>query len=148
MKRYSIISILLASSAMALSPSSRENLIDSLVQVESSGRPSVIGDNGRAYGILQIHAITVAEANRIAGTRYTHGEMMEPAKSREVARIILGHYDRQIKRVTGREASAKQLAFIWNGGAAAWKRVNAPMKDTKQTNLERYWRKVSKHYRE
>ena len=65
-----------------------------------------------------------------------------------MARIILGHYDRQLKRVTGREASAKQLAFIWNGGAAAWKRVNAPMKDTKQTNLERYWRKVSKHYRE
>ena len=148
MNRYLVISLLIASNAVALTTSSRERLIDSLIRVETNGRASVIGDSGRAYGILQIHAITVAEANRIAGTKYTHREMFEPTKAREVARIVLGHYNRQIERNTGRPATAKQLAFIWNGGAAAWKRVNAPMNDTKQRNLEAYWRKVSKHYSE
>lgn len=119
-------------------------LIDGLVRVESNGRANVVGDQGKAIGILQIHDGMVKEANRLAHTRYTHKDMFNPTASREVAKIVLNHYAKHIQTVTGREATNQELAFIWNGGAASWKRVSNPMADTKQKNLQNYWNKVSR----
>ena len=140
-----ILLTVLATKSFALTATERNRLIDNLVQVESNGRANAIGDNGKAYGILQIHKITVDEANRLAKTNYTHRDMFDPAKARHVAQIVLGHYDRHIQRTTGQTASAQQLAFIWNGGASAWKRVANPVNDTKQKNLNNYWKKVSRY---
>jgi hypothetical protein len=120
-----------------------DQLIERLVQVESRGNASVIGDNGKAFGILQIHSVTVQEANRLAQTRYTHADMMNATKSREVAKIVLNHYAKHIEKTTGRPATDKELAFIWNGGGAAWKRAENPINDSKQKNLNNYWNKVS-----
>lgn len=119
-------------------------LIDALIRVESNGKANAVGDSGKAFGVLQIHEITVREANRIAGTRYTHREMFEPTKARAVAEIVLNHYSAVIYKATGRNATAKELSFIWNGGAGAWKRASAPLNDAKQRNLESYWNKVAK----
>jgi hypothetical protein len=127
----------------SLEKAHRDDLVKALIQVESNGNPKAVGDGGKAYGILQIHKIMVDEANRIGKTSFTHQDMFDPAKSQKVADIVLTHYDRHIRRTTGKEATAKQLAFIWNGGASSWKRVNSPIPDTKQANLERYWSKVA-----
>lgn len=120
--------------------SKKDTLIDALIAVESRGNAAAVGDNGRAFGILQIHAVMVADANRIARTSYTHREMFDPAKGRAVAEIILGHYARHIERTTGVPATNEQLARVWNGGGSAWK----PQAAAKEANLQRYWRKVSK----
>ena len=53
-------------------------LIEALVRVESNGKANAVGDAGKAFGILQIHEITVKEANRLAQTRFTHADMMNP----------------------------------------------------------------------
>lgn len=121
-----------------------DQLVEKLVRVESRGIASAVGDNGKALGILQIHEATVNEANRIAGTRFTHRQMLEASKARQVAQIVLNHYSNHILKTTGRPATDKELAFIWNGGGAAWKRASSPMADSKQKNLENYWNKVSK----
>ena len=121
--------------------SNHDTLIDALIAVESRGNASAIGDNGKAFGMLQIHAVMVQDANRIARTSYTHREMFDPAKARAVAEIILGHYARHIERTTGVPATDEQLARVWNGGGSAWKK---PQAAAKEKNLERYWRKVSK----
>lgn len=71
--------------------------------------------------------------------------MFDPQKARKVAQIVLSHYDKVITRQTGKTGSEKQLAFIWNGGASSWKRVDKPVGDSKQKNLESYWQKVSKN---
>lgn len=123
---------------------STTKLIDALVRVESRGNASAIGDNGKAYGILQIHQSTVADANRIAGTQFTHAEMFDPTKARAVAQIVLNHYSAHILKTTGRTATSKELAFIWNGGGDAWKRATTPRGDSKQRNLNTYWNRVSK----
>lgn len=133
--------IALSSTACAANTSA---LINALTRVESNGRATAVGDSGKAYGILQIHAVTVAEANRIAGTRYTHREMFDPAKARAVAQIVLSHHAKHIEATTGRPATNRELAFIWNGGAGAWNRASARLNDAKQRNLESYWRKVAK----
>ena len=130
----------LTATAKAASP----QLIAALVAVESRGNAAAVGDSGKALGILQIHATMVADANRIAGTHFTHREMLDPTKARAVANIVLDHYSHQIIRATGRNASNRELAFIWNGGAGAWRRADAPMNDAKQRILETYWNKVSK----
>jgi hypothetical protein len=116
----------------------RNQLINALIAVESRNNAAAIGDGGRAYGLLQIHAVMVADANRIAKTKYTHDDMFEPCKAREVAEIILTHYARHIERVSGVKATDEQLARIWNGGGSAWKL----QREKKELNLQNYWRKV------
>jgi len=140
------VKLILATIAMTVTAHAADvnKLIDALVRVESNGKASAVGDNGKAFGILQIHAGMVQEANRLAQTRYIHKDMFNPTTSREVAQIVLNHYAKHIQKTTGRPATEKQLAFIWNGGGAAWKRAEKPVNDSKQKNLNNYWNKVSK----
>ena len=137
-----IILALLATSAKAQNV---ESLINALVKVESNGRANAVGDQGKAFGILQIHSIMVREANRLGHTNYVHQDMFNASKSRHVAKTVLESYARQIQAKTGRPATLKELSFIWNGGASRWQRVNSPLNDTTQRNLESYWNKVAKN---
>lgn len=116
-----------------------DDFLDVLTIVESNNDPYAVGDNGRAFGILQIHEIMVRDYNRIYDENYVHEDAFDPRISREIARGIFAHYTKSIE-----EPTTKHLAFIWNGGGSAWKRVDNPKNDRKQANLERYWRKCHK----
>jgi soluble lytic murein transglycosylase-like protein len=105
-------------------------LLAALIAVESGGNPAAIGDNGRAVGILQIHAAVVADVNRIAGTRYTLEDRRNPVKSRQMCLIYLQHY--------GRGKTWEQRARIWNGG---------PRGHEKKAT-EKYWEKVKREIEE
>ena len=129
----------------SLSAQNIDGLITALVKTESNGNAAAIGDNGRAFGILQIHKVMVDDFNRITGKSYKHSDMFDETKSLETAKRVLSFYSKHIEKTAGRKASEKELAFIWNGGGSAWKRVNSPLNDTKQRNLERYWNKVAKN---
>jgi hypothetical protein len=145
MALVALTTLITAATCRGLSEEGRQKLIEDLVRVESNGRSNLVGDAGKAYGCLQIHKEMVTDANRILGHgAYTHEQMFDPTAAKSLAAVVLGHYNAYILRVTGREATAKELAFIWNGGGSSWKRVNAPKADSKQTNLERYWSKVSR----
>jgi hypothetical protein len=100
------------------------NLITALIAVESGGRDSAIGDQGRALGPLQIHRGVVLDVNRITGSNYRHSEMTNRVQARAVCEAYLTHY--------GRGATTEQLARRWNGG---------PTGDRKTATLG-YWRKV------
>jgi len=104
-----------------------EPLIAALIIVESSGNDMAIGDGGRAIGPLQIHKSVVIDANRIAGTSYTHQQMTNRAIARKVCGVYLTHY--------GKGCSTEQLARKWNGG---------PTGDKKSATIP-YWNKVKKH---
>ena len=121
-----------------------DRMIVALTKVESNGNAAAVGDNGKAFGILQIHISMVRDANRIASTTYTHADMFNESKAIAVAKIVLKHYSKHILTTTGRPATLKELAFIWNGGGSAWKRASNPLDDSKQRNLEAYWNKVVK----
>lgn len=102
-------------------------LIAALITVESNGNDMAIGDNGRAIGALQIHKAVVVDANRIAGTSYTHQQMTNRIAARRVCEIYLKHY--------GKGCTTEQLARRWNGG---------PTGDRKSATIT-YWNKVKKH---
>lgn len=83
-------------------------LIPLLIQVESSGVDSAVGDSGRAIGPLQIHAAVVVDYNRWHKTSLLHKEMTNRALAVKVCQSYLEHY--------GRGRNTEQLARIWNGG--------------------------------
>ena len=108
------------------------SLIAALIFVESGGNPNAIGDRGRAIGVLQVHREVVTDVNRLYGTQYSHQQMTNPVKARQVAALYLQYWGRAYERQTGKRPSPEVLARIWNGGPAGWR---------KNSTLP-YWKKV------
>ncbi len=78
------------------SPDSFEKMLDAIAIVESGNNPNAVNDNGKAIGVYQIWPIYVDDANRIAKKRYTYEDRKCPVKSREIVRIVLKHYGKDI----------------------------------------------------
>lgn len=105
-------------------------LISALVMVESGGDPAKVGDDGKALGVLQIHAQVVQDVNRMYGTHYRHEHVLKPAIARRICRLYIMHY-------AGVGASAEQCARIWNGGPRGHGKAAT----------KKYWEKVLQFYR-
>ena len=118
--------VVVPSCAPAITNAELDRLIPALIQVESGGNDSAVGDSGKAVGALQIWPIYVKDVNRIAGTHYTLNDRYDRAKSIAMTRIYLSHY--------GRGKTIEQVARIHNGGANGHK---------KKETLK-YWNKVRK----
>jgi len=108
-----------------------DRLLDALVKVESNGNASAVGDNGKAYGCLQIWSVVVQDVNEVSRVKYTHADAFDPAKARAICRAYLARYA-TAKRL-GREPTDEDFARIWNGGPNGW-RKNSTIK---------YWHKVA-----
>lgn len=98
---------------------------------------TITGDDGHAYGLYQITKIMVDDFNRISGNQVAHVVAFDPLFSARIAKTVLSHYSRQIL-ASGETPNTDHWLYIWNGGGSAWKRVNSPIRDQKQTNLELY----------
>ena len=120
------------------------DLILAIEKVESNGNASAYNESEKALGSLQIRPIMVEDYNRIYGTSLKHEQMSNRLTSHDVAIGIFHHYGKSVER-NGETLNAKHLAFVWNGGGSAWKRVANPKNDEKQRKLEIYWTKVSKY---
>jgi hypothetical protein len=118
--------------AKASEPLNLDRLIPALEKVESNRNPDAIGDNGKAFGILQIWEVVIIDVNRAKGTAYTHQDAFDPAKAREICRAYLSIY--ATERRLGRKPTMEDAARIWNGGPNGYK------KDA--TN--KYWQKVAR----
>jgi soluble lytic murein transglycosylase-like protein len=109
-------------------------LIPLLEAVESGGRPRVVGDGGKAVGVLQLHGIYVQDVNRISGKTFSGADRLDPGRSREMATLYLNYWGRRYERETGKSATPEVLARIHNGGPQGWqKKATLP-----------YWRKVQR----
>ena len=153
-RKYSIAMTLAMASALATTwlahftrPASgtmqKEWLIQAMERVESNpAHPNERGDDGTAWGPLQVRRVMLDDANRIGHTSLTLSDMEDRAKAEQACLTVLRHYDAEVLRETGRVASDKELCFVWNGGGSAWRRVEHPLSDKTQVMLERYWAKV------
>jgi hypothetical protein len=108
-----------------------------LWEVPHNSHPTIVGDEGRAYGVYQIHKIMVDDYNRITGSKVSHSVAFDPNFSFVIAFKVLQHYSEHIRKC-GENVTITHLLFIWNGGGGAWKRVHNPKDDEKQNNLIRY----------
>ena len=116
------------------------DVIEAIEIVESNKNPYAINIKENAIGSLQIRPIMIADYNRITNQDYAHDIAYNKAMAYIIAQEIFFHYMKAIENPT-----AKHLAFIWNGGGSAWKRVDNPKNDLKQKNLDLYWEKVKMH---
>ena len=116
------------------------DVIYAIEEVESNRDPYAINTKENALGCLQIRPIMIADYNRITKENLSHDIAYNRAMAYIIASTIFNHYIKGIENPT-----AKHLAFIWNGGGSAWKRVDNPKEDRKQKMLDSYWAKVKMH---
>jgi soluble lytic murein transglycosylase-like protein len=116
------------------------DVIYAIEEVESNRNPYAINKQENALGCLQIRPIMIADYNRITGEDLAHDIAYNRSMAYIIASTIFNHYIKGIEN-----PNAKHLAFIWNGGGSAWKRVDNPQKDRKQKMLDSYWEKVRLH---
>lgn len=105
-----------------------ERLIPALIRHESGGDAKAIGDQGRAWGILQIHSEMAAECSRLSGKKFTHKDAFNPQKSKEMCRIFLNAYSDE-------NTSIEDMARMWNGG---------PSGDDKRATVG-YWNMIKQY---
>ena len=110
------------------------SLIDALIQVESNGDVNAVGDNGKAYGCLQIWDVVIQDVNRVYRTNYKHKDAFSKSKAEQICRLYLTHWGKHYERTTHKKVTYEILARIWNGGPKGYKK--------KQTIA--YWNKVRK----
>ena len=79
----------------------------------------------------------VDDYNRITGEKLSHEDVFDSRVGWTVAYRVLEHYSKHIHSL-GHEVKVDHWLFIWNGGGGAWKRVDNPIDDQKQKNLQRY----------
>ena len=100
-----------------------ERVLGALKALESGGRKKTIGDNGKAYGVLQIHRGAVEDVNRVFQKQYTHEQMFDTDKAEEVFYYYTLIGIEQIRLKECREADEQDIVRNWNGGAySGWKR--------------------------
>ena len=116
------------------------DVINAIEEVESNRDPYAINAKENALGCLQIRPIMIADYNRITKENLSHDVAYNRSMAYIIASTIFNHYIKGIEN-----PNAKHLAFIWNGGGSAWKRVDNPKNDQKQKNLDSYWEKVKLH---
>ncbi len=88
-------------------------LLEKLKIVESGNNPKKIGDNGRAYGILQIHKEVIDDVNQIYHTNFEHKDAFDERKSEIICKLYLMHYGSKLQ---DNLLTENNLARIWNGG--------------------------------
>ena len=135
---------------VALWSNDKEKIINEVVEiipkieVPVGSPPTIRGDNGKAYGLYQIHLIMAMDYARISGKTINLEAVFIPEVAEEVCRTVLSHYARHIES-QGYTVTYKHLLFIWNGGGGAWRRVHNPINDPKQRNLLRYYERALPH---
>ena len=110
--------------AHAITPEELDILIPALIQVESGGNDSAIGDSGKAVGCLQIWPIMVRDVNQFSASKYTLDDRYNRQKSIAICRAYMSHY--------GKRWTIEQAARHWNSGPSTTK------------GTDKYWSKARK----
>ena len=105
-------------------------LILALIAVESNGNDRAIGDDGLAYGCLQLHAAYVQDAAEFANEDWTHEDAFDRETSIDIVLAYMARYATEAR--LGRLPNAQDIARIHNGGPNGYKK-DATLK---------YWGKV------
>lgn len=101
-----------------------DQIITSLIEIESRGDLNAIGDRSLkypAYGILQIRQPLVEDVNRVNGTAYKAEDCLG---NRELSVWMFERYMDiyAIEKRLGRPVTPTDKARIWQGGPSGWKK--------------------------
>ena len=112
-----------------------------LIQIESGGNDRQIGDNGLAYGCLQMHAAYVQDAAEYAGKDWVHEDAFDRETSIEIFTAYMDRY--ATKERLGRTPTVSDIVRIHNGGPNGYKKESTLSYLTKFNNqLDNYEQKL------
>lgn len=114
--RRVILTILCLSLSSFLFAYDLDEIYDIIKYVESSNNPKAIGDDGRAYGVVQIHKSCVMDINRLYNTNYTHKQAFDEAYSREMFMLYMSYGIKRFKKRYCRSPTEEEVVRFWNGG--------------------------------
>lgn len=95
-------------------------LILVLIQIESGGNDLQIGDDGLAYGCLQMHSAYVQDAAEHAGKDWVHNDAFDRETSIEIFTAYMDRY--ATKERLGRTPTVEDVVRIHNGGPNGYKK--------------------------
>jgi hypothetical protein len=109
-------------------------LIPLLIQIESSGNPSAIGDSGKAIGVLQIHSSYWSDGCEELKVKWPYKNAFNKEKSILVVKAYLTRYGSSYEKQTKKPITLEILSRIHNGGPSGYKKKST----------DSYWLKVQK----
>ncbi len=92
-----------------------KEIIEILKTLETNNNPNAIGDNGKAYGVLQIHKVCVKDVNRVYKTNYSHKDAFIPHKAEKIALLYLKLGVKVFKKKHNKLPSDEDLIRMYNG---------------------------------
>lgn len=99
-----------------------------LISAESAAENNVLtGDNGKAFGPLQIHQGVITDINRYYGANYRIRDTCDIESAKEIARLYITMW----MEINREEIAAR----IFNGGPRGWRK----------TETDCYWAKIQKN---
>ena len=112
-----LLLILLALSLSSFTPDGLSDIRTVLKHVETNNRPDAVGDNGKAYGVLQIHQAAILDVNNHYGTNYRHQDAFEVNCAEEIFNLYIGLGIKRFKHFNGcRSPTEQDIVRMWNGG--------------------------------
>jgi hypothetical protein len=119
MKRlFSLLFIVLISLPLMSSTTTTEllDIADVLKEVETNNDPTAIGDDGKAFGVLQIHEPCVLDVNKHYGTSYTHEDTKNPDIAEDIFIKYISLGIKLYKQRCKVMPNDYDLVRMWNGG--------------------------------
>lgn len=123
MKQLILFALLLFSTA-AIADSRLPEIRETLKWVETEHNPTLVGDNGASYGILQIQNNAIKDVNRHYGTLYKHEDAFDIQCAEEIFDLYIQMWAEKLKQREGRVATTKDIVRIWNGGPRGYKKLS------------------------
>ena len=111
-----LIITLLIFLSLSLNATELDQIYKVLKHVETNNRVDAVGDNGKAFGVVQIHKICVMDINRIYKTDYTHRQAFDETCSREMFMLYISYGIKRFKRFRRRSPTEEEIVRMWNGG--------------------------------
>ena len=105
-----------------------------LISVESGGNDSAVGDNGKAFGCLQLHSAYVQDASELAGLDWKHEDAFDRTKAIAITMAYMARYATEER--LGRVPTFEDWARIHNGGPNGYKK----------SATDKYWKKVKTEF--
>lgn len=106
-----LMALLLHVPAWALSGPELDRLVPIIIAAESSGNPNVVGDGGRARGLMQIQKATWEHFSE-----YPWRDAFDPEKNVQVGREILEHIDFCYAATWNKNTSRARIIYTYNTG--------------------------------
>ena len=98
--------------------------VDTVIRIESAGRPSAIGDNGKAIGLAQFHQAAWQDCSQVRAARglptYPYSQAANPIAARAYLATWLAYLGDRFARATGRKATTADLYAMHNLGFSGY----------------------------